>query len=385
MRRSTRHSSCPPTRPSQRHRPRLDAKHDPLIGRLLDERFRLIERVGHGAYGAVYRAEQIALHRDVAIKVLDASSGSATDLAERFLSEARAVSRVRHPNTVAIYDFGRTDDGLLYLVMELIQGVTLTELIACSMPLPLPRVISLIAQVAMALEAIHLAGLAHADLKSDNLLVQPLPSGELIKVVDFGIAQRLAPASVRALGRVAPRPDTRAADAEGASELRIAPHVRGTPGYIAPEVIRGAAPDQTADIYAAGVVLYLLLTGELPFSGRHPAQTLRRQLMAPVLPPSLVRPDVPAGLDHLVLRATARDPGARYADVGEMRGAIEAVALDLAPGALPYALCPHTDCSSCGFSSLHPTTTTAISISGPISDPGSNPASDPLSGPGNRS
>jgi serine/threonine protein kinase len=125
--------------------------------------------------------------------------------------------------------------------------------------------------------------------------------------------------------------------------------VRGTPGYIAPEVIRGAAPDQAADVYAAGVLLYLLLTGELPFAGRYPAQTLRRQLVAPVLPPSLVRPDVPESLDDLVLRATARDREARYADAGALRRAIEAVAMEVAPGALPYALCPNMDGNAYGF------------------------------------
>jgi serine/threonine protein kinase len=323
----------------QRPRPTVRQAQDPLIGRILDDRFRLIERVGHGAYGSVYRAEQVALHRDVAVKVIDVSSRNDAEAAQCFLREACAVSRVRHPNTVSIFDFGRTDDGLLYLAMELIQGVTLTELVACSAPLRLPRVIDIIAQVAMALEAIHLAGLAHADLKSDNLLVQPLPRGELIKVVDFGIARRLdAPAL--ALGT---------AGGEDADELHIAPHVRGTPGYIAPEVIRGAAPDQAADVYAAGVVLYLLLTGELPFAGRYPAQTLRRQLLAPVLPPSLVRPDVPESLDHLVLRATARDREARYADAGALRRAIEEVAMELAPGALPYALCAYTDCDTCGL------------------------------------
>jgi serine/threonine protein kinase len=402
MRRSTRQTSCPPTRPLQRHRPRLEPKDDPLIGRVLDERFRLLERVGHGAYGAVYRAEQLALHRDVAIKVLDTSSGAEADLAERFLREARAVSRVRHPNTVSIFDFGRTDEGVLYLAMELIQGVTLTELVACQKPLSLPRVIDFIAQVAMALEAIHHAGLAHADLKSDNLLVQPLPSGELIKVVDFGIARCLepapaaGPASPAPAAGATPAPFTRPAGAGDAParELRIAPHVRGTPGYIAPEVIRGAPPDQAADVYAAGVLLYLLLTGELPFFGRYPAQTLRRQLVAPVLPPSLVRPEVPEALDHVVLRATARDREARYADAGELRRAIEAVALEVAPGALPYALCPHTNCSACGFNQprvcslatrqgFHATTTTAGM--GSISDPGSDLGSDPHSGPDIRS
>jgi serine/threonine protein kinase len=325
----------------QRRRPRPEGGADPLLGRVLDGKFRLLERVGQGAYGAVYRAEQIALHRDVAIKVLDAATAAEPDLAERFVREACSVSRLHHPNIVSIFDFGRTDDGVLFLVMEFISGVTLTQLVACAAPLPLARVLDLIAQVAMALEAIHGAGLAHADLKSDNLLVQPLPGGELVKLVDFGLARPLEPAG-------APVPDLPPASASS-DELRIAPHVRGTPGYIAPEVIRGGAPGRAADVYAAGVVLHLLLTGERPFVGRHAAEVLRRQLLAPVLPPSLIRPEVPESLDDLVLRATARDPGARYASANELRAAIEAVALELAPGALPYAICARKDCTSCGF------------------------------------
>lgn len=334
---SSSHSpSCPTTRPLQRHRSQLDDGCDPLVGRFLDQKFRLIQRIGRGAYGAVYRAEQMALHRDVAIKVLDAAATAEPDLVERFNREACAVSRVHHPNIVSIFDFGRTDDGLLFLAMEYIHGVTLTELVACSTPLPLAQAIDLIGQVAMALEAIHAAGLVHADLKSDNLLVQPLPRGQLVKVVDFGIARWLEPAGDDG-GDSAPA-EVAAGDGD---EAAIAPHVRGTPGYIAPEVIRGRAPTQTADVYAAGVVLHLLLTGELPFVGRHPGETLRRQLVAPVLPPSLARPDVPETLDDLVLRATARDPGARYADATELRCAIEAAAVELSPGAIPYGLSMH--------------------------------------------
>jgi serine/threonine-protein kinase len=330
---SSQSTSCPTTRPLQRHRQQRDAGRDPLIGRFLDRKFRLVQRIGHGAYGAVYRAEQLALHRDVAIKVLDAAATADPDLAERFNREACAVSRVHHPNIVSIFDFGRTDDGLLFLAMEYIHGVTLTELVACAAPLPLAQVLDLIAQVAMALEAIHAAGLVHADLKSDNLLVQPLPRGQLVKVVDFGIARWLEAAgdddAIGATPQAAALPDDEAA---------ISTHVRGTPGYIAPEVIRGAAPTPTADVYAAGVVLHLLLTGALPFVGRHPGETLRRQLVAPVLPPSLLRPEVPELLDDLVLRATARDPGARYADATELRGAVEAAARELAPAALSYAV-----------------------------------------------
>lgn len=344
---SSSHSSCPTTRPLQRHRPQLDDGRDPLIGRFLDQKFRIIQRIGHGAYGAVYRAEQMALHRDVAIKVLDGGGTAEPDLAERFNREACAVSRVHHPNIVSIFDFGRTDDGLLFLAMEYIHGVTLTELVACAAPLPLAQAIDLIAQVAMALEAIHAAGLVHADLKSDNLLVQPLPRGQLVKVVDFGIARWLEPAGAGGEDSLhGPAPDTTAVDGD---EVAIAPHVRGTPGYIAPEVIRGAAPTQTADVYAAGVVLHLLLTGALPFVGRHPGETLRRQLVAQVLPPSLTRPEVPEILDDLVLRATARDPGARYADATELRSAIEAAAVELAPGSIPYGVSTHGLYDPSGF------------------------------------
>jgi serine/threonine protein kinase len=333
---SSQITSCPTTRPLQRHRSQLDDGRDPLIGRFLDQKFRLIQRIGQGAYGAVYRAEQMALHRDVAIKVLDAAAAAEPELVERFNREACAVSRVHHPNIVSVFDFGRTDDNLLFLAMEYIHGVTLTELVACSVPVPLAQALDLIAQVAMALEAIHAAGLVHADLKSDNLLVQPLPRGQLVKVVDFGIARWLEPAGDdRADG---PAPDVLTGDGD---EAAISPHVRGTPGYIAPEVIRGAAPTPTADVYAAGVVLHLLLTGELPFVGRHPGETLRRQLVAQVLPPSLLRPEVPEILDDLVLRATARDPGARYADATELRCAIEAAAMELMPAAFPYGVSTH--------------------------------------------
>lgn len=345
MTRACPSSSCPTTRSLRDDdRPWLQEGPDELVGRFLAGKFRLTERIGRGAYGAVYRAEQVALHRDVAVKVLDAEAAMEPDLVERFTREACAVSRVRHPNTVSIFDFGRTNDGLLYLVMEYIQGITLTELVERQGPLRVPRIIDLIAQVAMALEAIHAVGLAHADLKSDNLVVEPLPSGELVKVVDFGIARRLA--AGRAAGDPAAVAPASAGIGDGDEPL-IASHVRGTPGYVAPEVIRGGAPGRAADIYAAGVVLHLLLTGALPFTGRHPREILRRQVLGPVLPPSLARPGLPAMLDELVLRATARDPAERYADATALRCAIEDAAMALAPGALPYAVCARVSCDDC--------------------------------------
>ncbi len=298
-------------------------------GTVLANAYRLSERIGRGAYGSVYRAEQISLHRDVAVKVLSTSASADPELAERFVREACAVSRLHHPNTVTVLDFGRSQCGRLYLVMEYVPGMTLTELVTRAAPLPLAQVVELCVQVAMALEAIHAAGIIHADLKSENILCERLTRGELVKVVDFGIA-RLTEAGVSRVLVPDPAAPLRSEGAE-VGAATIAAHARGTPGYIAPEVILGAAPEPASDIYAAGILLYFLLTAELPFGGRHAREVLRRQLDGPVMPPSLQRRDVPESLDALVLRATARKPGQRFADASALRDALEVVAHELPP------------------------------------------------------
>lgn len=310
---------------------------DRLVGRLLGGKYRLIERIGRGAYGSVYRAEQVALGREVAVKILN--PGVPDESA--FFAEAWGASRVHHPNVVTIFDYGETADHLLFLVMEYVAGVTLSEIIEQESPLPVPRVLGLMLQLAQAIEAVHRAGIVHADLKSSNVMVEPLPHGELVKLVDFGIARRIdaTPAPVPA------QPQRRLATAEPwkfpGDSFASGPYIFGTPGYMAPEVIHGAAPCYTADVYAAGVVLYRLLTGLRPFSGETPEEIFAQQLNTYPTAPSMLRAHVPTALEAITMRALARDPEDRYANGTELRRAVEAVAVALVSHIAPCELRPH--------------------------------------------
>lgn len=311
---------------------------DRLAGRLVDGKYRLIERIGRGAYGSVYRAEQLALGRDVAVKIL--RPGVSDEAA--FFAEAWGASRVHHPNVVTIFDYGESRDRLLFLVMEYVPGVTLSEIIENQSPLPVPRVLSLMLQLAQGLEAVHRAGIVHADLKSSNIMVSPLPHGELVKLVDFGIARRIdaAPAAPLASGSTQSRTvqDVSPWGAEAAGEHGSPgsePYIFGTPGYMAPEVIRGSAPTFTADVYAAGVVLYRLLTGLRPFAGETPEEIFQQQLHTEPMPPSMLRAHAPLALERIALRALAREPEHRFANGTELRRALEAVAVALVSGCSP--------------------------------------------------
>lgn len=335
--------SCPTTREIAAPRFCCDEGPDELIGRTLAGKYRLVDRIGRGAYGRVYRAEQLALHREVAVKVLDPTLTCVPDMVERFCREAFAASRIHHPNAVAIIDFGRSVTGLFFIVMEYVAGWTLGELIRKINPIPLPRVIDIAAQMLTGMEAIHEAGIIHADLKSDNIMVEPLGNGELVKVVDFGIARlrdpehdawpmsELCSLHSRRDGRITDRP-------------RIGTRVCGTPGYVAPEVIGGAEPTCSGDVYAAGVVLYQLVTGRLPFTGHVAEEVLHKQVEGEALPPSCSRQGIPTSLDLLVCRAMARDPDARFASITALRQALETVAMQIAPSALPYCLCGDETC-----------------------------------------
>jgi serine/threonine protein kinase len=309
---------------------------DRLVGRLLGGKYRLIERIGRGAYGSVYRAEQVALGREVAVKILN--PGVPDESA--FFAEAWGASRVHHPNVVTIFDYGETSDRLLFLVMEYVAGTTLSEIIDQQSPLPVPRVLGLMLQLAQAIEAVHRAGIVHADLKSSNVMVEPLPHGELVKLVDFGIARRIDATpthipmqSLQRLGTGEPWSFTRDVPASG-------PYIFGTPGYMAPEVIQGAAPTFGADVYAAGVVLYRLLTGQRPFSGSTPEEIFAQQLSTYPTSPSMLRAHVPAALEAITMRALARAPEDRYANGTELRRAVEAVAVALVSHAPAYEVRP---------------------------------------------
>jgi serine/threonine protein kinase len=282
---------------------------DRLLGTCLGGRFFLRELIGTGAYGRVYRAEQVTLCRDVAVKILEPRLARDPDFVDQLHAEALITSRLSHPNIVSVIDFGRTENELVYIVMEYLRGGTLTELNAQAWPMPLARIGAIMQQILHGLSDAHALGIVHSDLKSDNILVEQRASGDLVKVVDFGIARLLDPLLPRVQGH-----DPKAGT------------ISGTPEYMAPEVIRGQKPAPTADLYAAGVLLYQLLAGRLPFTHQSFMKVLRSHLEDPVPALAVARPDggVPPVWEAILHRAMAKSPAARFQSATEFRDAIEA-------------------------------------------------------------
>ncbi len=271
---------------------------DPLVGQVLDGRFRLTERLGEGSMGAVYRAEQQPAGREVAVKVLRPSFSDPIT-AERFRREARALLHLAHPHIVTAIDFGQAQSGLLYLAMERLEGRPLRAFEGGA--LPLMSVLEIGIQVCRALVAAHATGVIHRDLKPDNIFVTSLPDQPLhVKVLDFGLA-KLVDESVE-------------------TQLTQSGFIVGTPQYMAPEQADGSHIDHRADLYSLGVVLFELLSGRPPFEGENMAKLLRSIISDPVppLPSSL-----PPGLRALVESMLAKEPAARPADATKVLHSLE--------------------------------------------------------------
>jgi eukaryotic-like serine/threonine-protein kinase len=256
-----------------------------LNGEVLAGRYRLVALLGQGGAGQVWRAEDLALGRPVAVKVLRRLDGDPMGSAERFRSEAQAAARLSHPNVVATYDVGAAG-GQVYLVMELVAGRDLAQVLREEGPLPAGLVADIAVQGSQALDAAHAAGIVHRDVKPGNLLLAP--DGTL-KIADFGIAQAAGP---------------------GRSDATV---LLGTAAYVAPEQVRGGAAVPASDRYALGCVLYELLAGSPPFVGPKVEDVLRQHVQAAAVPIQAHRPDVWPGLADLVMRLLAKDPAARPA------------------------------------------------------------------------
>ncbi len=252
--------------------------------------------------GQVYLADEPALARTVAIKILHPRLAGNRDVVAAFREEAVAASRVRHPSCVGIIECNRLPDGTPVIVMEHVPGRSLSRVIA-EEPIPLPRALELMTQILGALEAAHASGVVHADVKSDNFLVETIDGGDHVTLIDFGLARM-----------------------DGAAPFEGM--VSGTPEYLAPEVIRGGRPTPCSDLYGAGVILYELLTGTTPFSGGTTTEILGRQLSDIVVPPSLRSPEreLPTAIDHIVVRALDKRPDARFSEAGELIRALKSAA-----------------------------------------------------------
>ncbi len=219
---------------------------DPLVGRTLPGGYVILELVGIGGMGRVYRAEQTNLGRTVAVKIIHPHLVGEENTAARFITEARAASRLNHPNSVGIIDFGNTPDGQLYLVMEFLRGRDLARVIHEDGALTFRRIVDVLRQTLAALAEAHNESIVHRDLKPENIILEPVRSGgDFVKVVDFGLAKM--------------RAETQQ---PGITSPGI---VCGTPEYMSPEQARGDTLDARSDIYAVGVILYQLVSGRLPF------------------------------------------------------------------------------------------------------------------------
>ncbi len=268
---------------------------DPLIGRVLPGGYVIFELIGVGGMGRVYRAEQVALSRTVAIKIIHPHLIGDESTAARFIIEARAASRLNHPNSVSIIDFGKTEDGQLYLVMEFLRGKDLARVQYEEGPLSVRRIVSILKQVLAALSEAHHLEIIHRDLKPENVILEPTRSGvDFVKVVDFGLAKIRVDAPVR--------------------NVTSAGIVCGTPEYMSPEQGRGDPLDARSDLYGVGVILYQLLTGRIPFEAESPTQVVLMHLSQAPQDPREVAPDrkLPAAIVDVCLRALAKSPDDRY-------------------------------------------------------------------------
>jgi len=269
----------------------LNAIKDPLIGRTVAGRYRLISRLGRGGMSSVYLARHIMIDRLVAVKTLRRDLARDPIQRDRFIREARAVNRINHANIVDISDFGEGEDGLVYLVMEYVAGEPLHRLLEHG-PLSATRAIHIAGQIASALSRAHQMGVVHRDLKPDNILIVQHKEGvEGVKVLDFGIAKIL-----------------------DAPSLTGSQQIFGTPGYIAPEYIQSTHIDGRADLYSLGVILYEMVTGALPFDYEYPGDLLVKHVTELPIPPHERHPGVDEPMERLILQCLEKDPANRFRD-----------------------------------------------------------------------
>jgi serine/threonine protein kinase len=279
----------------------LETEGDSLLGQTLAGKYRIDERLSEGGMGAVYRGTHVLMDKTVAIKVLRPSLAADEKIVARFSREARAASRISHPNALSVTDFGEDENGIVFLVMEFLRGKTLKEVIREEGPMPLSRVTGIMLQIGGALEAAHAQGVVHRDLKSDNIMLINTPAGDYAKVLDFGIAKIKEPEGEFDPGLTAPN------------------LVIGTPQYMSPEQCSQAADiDARSDIYSFGVILYEMLVGHVPFTGESPTAIMMKHLQDPA--PSVLdeRDDLPPAIGRIVSRAMAKRPEERYQRIEEL-------------------------------------------------------------------
>jgi eukaryotic-like serine/threonine-protein kinase len=268
---------------------------DPFLGKVIDGRYEIQARIGEGGMGVVYKARQVSIDRVIALKMLNPQMAGDQQWVQRFYNEAKACSRLQHPNTIRMFDFGQTSDGRLFMTMEFLDGITLRQAIATQAPMAPNRVLKVLIQCCASLAEAHSIGIIHRDIKPDNVfLLNMAGSPDFVKLLDFSVAKLLQ---------------------ENDRMRTQAGVVFGTPQYMSPEQGRGLPLDARSDIYALGILAFEMLTGRVPFHDENPMNVLQMHLRAEVPP---LPQTVPMPVQEIVRRALDKDPARRYQSAGEM-------------------------------------------------------------------
>ncbi|MFL6336785.1 MAG: protein kinase domain-containing protein [Pyrinomonadaceae bacterium] len=295
---------------------------DRLIGQVLAGKYRIDDKIDEGGMGCVYRATHVLMEKVVAVKVLHPALAADDKIVQRFTREAKAASRISHPHAINVTDFGESENGIVYLVMEYLPGRTLKGIVRSGGPMTLARTVEIVRQVSGALDAAHAEGVVHRDLKSDNIMLQEATGGDWAKVLDFGIAK------IQQTERSVHETDP------GLTAPNL---IIGTPQYMSPEQCSQTSDiDARSDIYSFGVIIYEMLAGHVPFSGDSPTAIMMRHIQEP--PPSILveRPDLPVEVGRVVERALAKRPEDRFQSAGELAAALAEAAAE-APAAAAAA------------------------------------------------
>ncbi len=282
---------------------------DPLLGRVINDRYKITEPIGHGGMGRVYKALQAPLDRVVALKVLGAGHDRDPNFYKRFFLEASVTAKLTHPNTITLFDYGRTTDGIFFIAMEYLLGRTLSQSMQAEGPLTQERVVHIAQQICRSLREAHALGIIHRDLKPANvILLRQQDDHDFVKVLDFGLVKFF-----------------QGENPEG--DITNAGTFMGSPHYIAPEQARNQSPDQRCDIYSLAVLMYHMVTGRVPFTAANPVDIILKHLHEPPVPPRQLRPDlnIDPNLEAIILKAMAKDREHRYQSMDELLAALKIV------------------------------------------------------------